>query len=161
MWVCLCKYCLVRLWVCVLSTSHCHFGINKCLALLLSPVLTLFSAGPLHEHQQPNLPTLAATVTSYMEIIRLDSIIYPRLEMDYGRLQCMFVFSHKRAKYSYSMDWWGFSASHSAQRWCCSVGVLTETHIWKRYWHLKYFRLQETAVLGWPCDPLHSVPDDF
>jgi len=33
------------------------------------------------------------------------------------------------------------------------VGVLTETHIWKRYWHLKYFRLQETAVLRWPCNP--------
>lgn len=36
---------------------------------------------------------------------------------------------------------------------CCFVGVLKETHIWKRYWHLKYFRLQETAVLGWPCHP--------
>lgn len=51
-------------------------------------------------------------------------------------------------------------ASHSAQRWCCFVGVLTETHIWRRYWHLKYFRLQETAVLGWPCLP-PLVPDDF
>lgn len=46
------------------STSHCHFGINTCLALPLSPVLTLFSAGSLHEVQQPNLLTLAATVAS-------------------------------------------------------------------------------------------------
>lgn len=46
------------------STSHCHFGINTCLALPLSPVLTLFSPGSLHEVQQPNLPTLAATVAS-------------------------------------------------------------------------------------------------
>ncbi len=40
------------------------------------------------------------------------------------------------------------------------VGVLTEAHIWKRYWHLKHFRLQETAVFGWPCRP-SAVPDDL
>lgn len=36
---------------------------------------------------------------------------------------------------------------------CCFVGALAGPHIWSRHWHLKYFRLQETAVLGWPCRP--------
>lgn len=33
------------------------------------------------------------------------------------------------------------------------MGALAGPHIWSRHWHLKYFRLQETAVLGWPCRP--------
>lgn len=37
--------------------------------------------------------------------------------------------------------------------------VLTDTDIWKRYWHPKYFRLQETAVTMLPYDPRrNSLP---
>lgn len=57
---------------------------------------------------------------------------------------------------SLSINWWIMCFVLSAAWLClgwCFVGVLTETHIWKRYWHLKYFRLQETAVLGRPSDP--------
>lgn len=30
----------------------------------------------------------------------------------------------------------------------CCVGVLTETHIWKRYWHVNCFGLEDTAGLS-------------
>lgn len=62
--LCLFKYYLKSFCrsECVSSTSYCHFGGYKCLTVLLSLVLTLFSPGPLHK--QPNLPTLTARVAS-------------------------------------------------------------------------------------------------
>lgn len=67
----------------MLSTSHCHFGINKCLALLLSPVLTLFSPGPLHEDKQPNLPTLTA-----LQSPLADPVVSLRLDINEGFHVC-------------------------------------------------------------------------